>query len=316
MKLSIVATMYMSAPYLYEFCDRCKAVARQKAGDDYEIILVNDGSPDDSLAIALELRHFDNHIVVIDLSRNYGHHKAVMMGLMHACGERVFLIDCDLEESPELLTDFWERLDANADIDVIYGIQTTRKGGVFEKISGWAFYRIINALSNVKLTPNVIMARLMTAGYVQALTAHKDQEVYLFGLLSFTGFRQEGVQVAKLDKGSSTYTLRKRLSLSINAITNFSNYPLYFIFYTGIGVSTFSFVCILLIFINWIFVSEKIVVGWTSLALSIWAVGGLVLTALGVIGIYLAKIFIETKPRPYAVVRQIYGKKVSNRTLI
>jgi putative glycosyltransferase len=189
MKLSIVASMYLSAPYLREFCGRCRAVAQRVAGDDFEIILVNDDSPDDSMAIALELRKQDGNILVIDLSRNFGHHKAMMTGLMHACGERVFLLDCDLEEPPEVLAEWWDQMDANADVDVIYGVQPSRKGGPFERMSGWLFYRLFNALSPAKLAANVIVARLMTARYVRALIEHRDQEMYLFGLLTLIGFR-------------------------------------------------------------------------------------------------------------------------------
>lgn len=308
MKLSVVTTLYQSAPYIEEFVRRVYAEAG-KLTDDYEIIMVDDGSPDKSLEVALNIQKSNPHLKIIELSRNFGHHKAMMTGLMHACGERVFLIDCDLEEPPEVLADWWVRLDANADLDVIYGVQPSRKGGWFERMSGWVFYRIINALSPVKLPPNVIVARLMTARYVRALTDHRDQEIYLFGLLTLTGFRQEAVKVAKQDKGSSTYTLLRRFSLFLNAITSFSNFPLYAIFYVGIGISTLAFVFIVFLVIKWFLFSEQGIIGWTSLTVSIWAVGGFILTALGVIGIYLAKIFSETKQRPYTTVRQIYGKQ-------
>lgn len=308
MKLSVVTTMYYSAPYLREFYNRI-VTSVNKITDDYEIIFVNDGSPDNSLQLALTFYETDPRVRVIDLSRNFGHHKAIMTGLMHTSGERVFLIDCDLEEPPEVLVDWWARLDANADLDVIYGVQSSRRGGWFERMSGWVFYRIINALSPVKLPANIIVARLMTARYVSALTENRDQEMYLFGLLAFTGFRQEGVTVVKHSKGSSTYNLLRRYSLFLNAITNFSNYPLYAIFYVGIGMSTIAFIYIAFLILRWLLYSGQVLMGWTSLAVSIWAVGGLVLTALGVIGIYLAKIFSETKPRPYTIVRQIYGKQ-------
>src|SRR5207244_3259351 len=142
-------------------------------GDDYEIILVNDGSPDDSLAVALALRTEDRRIIVVDLSRNFGHHKAMMTGLMRSRGDRVFLIDCDLEEPPEVLPDWWRRLDSDPELDVVYGVQASRKGGWLERLSGWVFYRLINAVSQVQLPPNVIVARLMTARYVRALADHR-----------------------------------------------------------------------------------------------------------------------------------------------
>ncbi|RJR35586.1 MAG: glycosyltransferase [Desulfobacteraceae bacterium] len=306
MKLSVVASMYMSEPYLREFYTRCVTAASKVAGADFEIVLVNDGSPDESLAAALKLRERDERVIIIDLSRNFGHHKAIMTGLMHARGERVFLIDCDLEEPPEVLPDWWNRLDQDPGLDVIFGAQFFRKGKWFERVSGWFFYRIINLLSQVKLPTNVIVARLMTARYVRALIKHKDREIYLFGLLAFCGFRQEPVEVPKQHKGSSTYTLIRRLSLFFNAVTSFTNAPLYAIFYAGISISTLSFLFVLFLIIKKLIYADTIITGWTSIAVSIWLVAGFVLTALGVIGIYLAKVFSETKPRPYTIVRHIY----------
>ena len=111
MKLSIVATLYQSSAYITEFHQRASAAARQLVGEDYEIILVNDGSPDDSLDIAVQLSDNDNHVIVVDLSRNFGHHKAMMTGLDSASGQHVFLIDSDLEEEPEWLLSFKKQMD-------------------------------------------------------------------------------------------------------------------------------------------------------------------------------------------------------------
>ena len=122
MKLSIVATLYQSAPYIDEFHKRASASAKQLLGDDYEIVLVNDGSPDNSLDLAIRLTERDSHVVVVDLSRNFGHHKAMMTGLAHAKGELVFLIDSDLEEEPEWLLSFASAM-LDKRCDVVYGVQ-------------------------------------------------------------------------------------------------------------------------------------------------------------------------------------------------
>ena len=128
MKLSIVATLYRSAPYISEFHARTSAAARQLVGEDYEIVLVNDGSPDNSLELAARLTDSDTHVVVVDLSRNFGHHRAMMAGLKHAKGARIFLIDSDLEEDPEFLLSFAEQMQERK-CDVVYGVQERRKGG-------------------------------------------------------------------------------------------------------------------------------------------------------------------------------------------
>ena len=143
MKLSIVATLYQSAHHIVEFYERASATAKKLAGDDYEIILVNDGSPANSLGIAVRLTELDGHVVLVDLSRNFGHHKAMMTGLAHTQGDRIFLIDSDLEEAPEWALDFTEKMNVE-DCDVVYGVQKNRKGGWFERWSGECYYRKIN----------------------------------------------------------------------------------------------------------------------------------------------------------------------------
>ena len=153
MDLSIVTTMYYSASYLEEFYNRITTTAG-KIADDYEIIFVNDGSPDNSLDLAISFYERDDRVRVIDLSRNFGHHKAIMTGLSHAKGEVVFLIDCDLEEDPELLGKFYDELKCS-DADVIYGVQQARKGGFVEKISGNIFYWMFNLLSSYPVPTNL-----------------------------------------------------------------------------------------------------------------------------------------------------------------
>src|ERR1700736_2509099 len=132
MRLSIVTTLYMSEPYLVEFHRRVRSTA-EKITSDVEVIFVGDGPPDGSLDMALSLLSRDSDLRVIELSRNFGHHKAIMTGLAHATGDLVFLIDSDLEEDPELLTRFYERL-AKGDCDVVFGVQEARRGGLVERV--------------------------------------------------------------------------------------------------------------------------------------------------------------------------------------
>src|SRR3954468_11917273 len=137
-KLSIVTTLYRSASTINEFYRRILAAAELITGD-IELVLVNDGSPDNSLDLAVELHRTDARVVVVDLSRNFGHHKAMMTGLAHATGDLVLLIDSDLEEEPELLGYFHERF-AKGDCDVVFGVQETRRGGLFERVTGALFF--------------------------------------------------------------------------------------------------------------------------------------------------------------------------------
>lgn len=304
MKLSIVATLYRSASHLEEFHRRATAAARSVADDDYEIVFVNDGSPDDSLERAVRISAIDPHLVVVDLSRNFGHHKAMMTGLSHASGELVFLIDSDLEEEPEWLRDFSEQMSRER-CDVVFGFQERRRGGIVERWTGQWFYWIFNALTGLDLPENSVTARLMSRRYVNALLAHDEREIFIAGLWHITGFAQRSRPVIKHATSESSYTLRHKLSLLVNAVTSFSNAPLIAIFYTGAAISLAAAVSIAYLFVNWFFMSRPMS-GWTSVMASIWLIGGLVISFIGVVGIYLSKIFIETKRRPYTIVRSVF----------
>jgi putative glycosyltransferase len=305
MDLSIVTTLYYSAPHLEEFYNRvCEAA--EKATGDYEIIFVNDGSPDNSLEIAISLCERDGRVKVVDLSRNFGHHKAIMTGLGQARGELVFLLDSDLEEEPELLGRFYSEL-KNSGADVVYGVQEARKGGFFERVTGSVFFRLFNLLSSYPVPADLITARLMSNRYVASLIEHQDREVFLAGLWAITGFKQVPCVVKKHDKGSTTYSLGRRISNLVNAITSFSSKPLVFIFYLGSVVVLLSTVAGLYLIVRRIFFGVYLA-GWPSLIVSVWLLGGLILFCLGIIGIYLSKIFMETKQRPYTVIRQVYER--------
>ncbi len=306
MKLSVVATLYHSAPFINEFYQRVSDSARKLVDEDYEIILVNDGSPDDSLKIAAQITESDSHLMVIDLSRNFGHHKAMMTGLSYASGEWILLIDSDLEEEPECLISFAEQLQKDK-CDVVYGVQEQRKGGWFERWSGRWFYHFFKTLTGFALPENVVTARLMSRRYVDALLLHKEREVFLAGLWQITGFLQSPQVIKKLNTNKTTYTIRRKMSLLVNSVTSFSNKPLIGIFYLGISISLVAVIYISYLIINWMFLAKPLS-GWTSVMASIWLLGGMVISFIGVVGIYLSKIFSETKQRPYTIVRQIYAK--------
>lgn len=309
MKLSVVTTMYYSAPYIKEFYERIiKTIKEITDFDDYEIIFVNDGSPDNSLEIALGLLNNDEKVKIIDLSRNFGQHKAIMTGLSHIKGDYIFLLDGDLEEEPELLKKFWYEMNRAKNVDVVYGVQGRRKGNFFERITGNVFYWLFNYLSSTKLSPNLITCRLMSQRYVAALVSYKEQEIFLAGLWSDTGFIQKPLLVNKLSNSPTTYNLRKKFKIVVNSITSFSNKPLILVFYLGILTTVAAFFYALFLSVRKIFYGINID-GWTSITVSIWLIGGIIIFSIGVIGIYLSKIFIEVKNRPYTIIKNIYEKQ-------
>ena len=310
MKLSVVTTLYFSAPYIKEFYARIIPVIKNKYSS-YEIIFVNDGSPDNSLNLCLEILPNDHNIKVVDLSRNFGHHKAILAGLSLADGDHVFLIDIDLEEPPECLDDLLQKLNDEKDLDVAYGVQPARKGKIFERLSGQLFYNLITYLTDIDYPINALAARLMTYRYVKEVLKYKEKEIDLWGIFSLVGYNQGKVIIKKSNKGSSVYTFRKKLSLAVNTITSLSNKPLLIISFIGAVILMLSSSYILFLIVQKLFFRE-ITEGWTSTLVSIWFIGGLNLFATGIIGIYLSKIFLETKNRPLTVIREIYQNSENN----
>lgn len=303
MELSIVATLYRSAGHMEEFCARASRAAEQVT-PSYEIILVNDGSPDNSLDVALALQRAHPHIKVVDLSRNFGHHAAMMTGLAQTTGNLVFLIDSDLQEDPELLGNFHDVLHRQH-ADVVYGVQDNRQGHWFERVSGNLFYKMFNVLSSDPIPANLMTVRLMTRRYIDALLQHREVELIISGLWARTGFRQVGVPVQKKPKKGTTYNLLRKITLMVNAVTSFSDKPLVAIFYIG------TIICLVATLSAGILIARRLVFGmiasgWLSMIVSLWLASGLVLFAQGVLGIYLAKIYLEVKRRPIAIIRHVY----------
>jgi putative glycosyltransferase len=305
MNLSIVTTLYQSAPYILEFHQRASAAARQLVGEDYEIVLVNDGSPDYSLDLAVQLTESDSHIIVVDLSRNFGHHKAMMTGLSYAKGKRIFLIDSDLEEEPEWLLNFDRQMNQEQ-CDVVFGVQEQRKGNWFEQWSGNWFYRIFRVLTRIEQPDNIVTARLMTQRYVAALVAHRERELNIGGLWITTGFDQSQQIVHKHATSPTTYTLTRKISHLVNAITSFSSAPLVFTFYVGLLISLSAVLFIMFLVFRFFFISAP-PDGYISLIASIWLFSGLNIFFMGLQGIYISKVFLEVKQRPYSIIKNVYG---------
>lgn len=303
MDISVVTTLYYSAPYIEEFYTRICQHA-EACGFSFEILFVNDGSPDRSAELVLKLREKDPRVTLVDLSRNFGHHKAIMTGLSFAKGDLVFLIDVDLEEPPELLSTFYEKMKMSQ-ADVVYGIREKREDKGLTKLFASLYWTVFTWLSNVEIPSNQLMARLMSQRYVSNLTRLNDQEVFLPGLWALTGFEQIPVTCRKLSKGESTYTLRKRMAQMIDSITSFSSKPLFLIFNLGIFIAFVSACAGAYLIFRRVFF-DNFLDGWPSLMVAIWFLGGLTLFALGTIGIYLAKTYNEVKQRPLTIVKAVY----------
>ena len=308
MKISIISTLYRSEKYLDQFISECLAAFNEINCDDFEFVFVNDGSPDDSVAHLLAKRQTIRNIKIVDLSRNFGHHYAIHAGLNHVNGDYVLLIDNDLETSPQVLVDFYNEIKANPELDVVYGYQCSRKGGFAERHSGSLFYKVFNYFSEVKIPPNILTERLMSKNYVAALAALPDRNIFYAGLMYWVGFKQKGIPVVKgYRKGSSTYTFRKKIALMVNAIASFTAYPLKMLFNLGMLISIVSVTAAVFLIIRKFIYPENILSGYTSLIVVILLSTGLIITAIGILGIYMEKIFNQVKGRPNYIIRKIYN---------
>ena len=310
MKISVVTTLYRSARYVAEFHRRALG-AVSSVTSDIEFVYVDDGSPDESLDAVKALLGGRAAIRIVVLSRNYGHHPAIMTGLAHATGDLVFLVDSDLEEPPELFMRLYERLrsaPAADPIDVVFATQTVRKGGIFERVTGALFYSLFNLLSVTQVPPNWMIARLMTQRYVRALIAHEEREIFLGGLMRLAGFRQEGVEATKGSRGTTTYSVAKRALGVLNAVTSFSDRPLLLIFAAGIVFSLLSFFGLVYLLARIYVFGVQYLAGWASTMLLINFFGGLTLASIGVVGLYLARVFVEVKRRP-CVVKEVLSSE-------
>lgn len=307
MKLSVVSTMYRSAPFLDAFYQRVSAAAHGLVGDDYEIVLVNDGSPDDSLDRAVALSEKDPRVVVVNLSRNFGHHAAIVAGLSQTVGDKVFLLDCDLEEHPEWLEEFAERMQ-QTQADVVYGMQEERTAGFWSNLYGEVFWRALNAFSAVRIGHNPMTCRLMNRNYVDALLSVEDRVLYLAGVFAWTGFRQEALPRVKSPRPvrqASSYSLTRKLVQVADSFSSFSVAPLTAVFLMGLVIWLGSVGYGVVLFARKLFAPDTVLSGFASLMLSLWFLSGTMILVLGILGLYIAKIFQEVKRRPLYIVRNV-----------
>ncbi|MEI6555573.1 MAG: glycosyltransferase family 2 protein [Paludibacter sp.] len=304
--ISIVTTLYRSERFLDKFVAQCEAAMTEISCDNYEIVFVNDGSPDNSLAKVLQLKETNKNIVAVDLSRNFGHHYAIMAGLNCASGESVFLIDCDLEVPPTHIPTFYNKFNEEQ-CDVVYGVQETRKGSFVERAVGGLFYSFFNSLTDTRIPENLLTERLMSRRYVNELIKLGDKNIFMAGMMQWVGFKQVPITIKKGQReGKSTYTLGKRIALSMQAITSFSSYPLVVLFKFGFFISAISIITGLYFLIYKLINPEVVLSGFTFLIVALLFSVGVIVSSLGVLGIYIDKLFNQTKNRPTFIVKEIY----------
>lgn len=275
---------------------------------NWELILVDDGSRDRSAAVIFDLREADPRVKGIKLARNFGFQVAVTAGLEHAQGDATILMDGDLQDPPEVISDMiaqWKQGN-----DVVYGVRSRRAGETwFKKTTAHAFYRVIQRITNVDIPVDTGDSRLMDRRVVEALLQMPERHRFLRGMVSWVGFKQTGVQYDRQPRfaGETKFSLRKMVQFALDAITSFSYFPLQLASYIGFAMAAISGLCILLVIVLRLFGSSAPLLGQATTLVTVLFLGSVQLICLGIIGEYLGRIYDEVKQRPLYLVDQTWG---------
>jgi len=301
-KISIVVPVYNSAAFMHNLVGAIDT-EKQKNGWDLELILVDDGSRDNSFAKIEELAAIYRYIRGLKLSKNFGHQIAVKTGLSHCTGDYVAIIDDDLQDPPSLLPHFFSYLDKG--YDVAYGVRKKRKESFIKRFSYNSFYRILKSMSDIYIPIDSGDFCVMKAHVVANMLKLREQNPFLRGIRAWVGFKQIGVEYerqARLE-GESGYTLKKLLKIAMDGIFSFSSAPIRLITMLGIIGFLFALVYSLNIIIGY-FVYGIEARGFASLAILISFFSSLMLVCLGIIGEYIVRIYDEVRARPYVVIEK------------
>lgn len=312
MRLSIVIPCFNEQGSLEELHRRVSAAAARSVGPSYEIIFINDGSTDSSWALMDALVARDSHCVAIDLSRRHGQQLAATAGLNACTGDRVLMMDADLQDPPELLGEMMRKMDAGA--DVVYGERIARRGeGLFKRVSATLFYRIINRVADVQIPVDAGEFRLMSARVVQVLNEMPEQHRFIRGMVSWAGFKQAAVRYERPPRvrGQSGYSIRRMSQLAGDAITGLSMRPLRLASFVGVLAAIAGVVGALCLLADWL--AGKPVQGWAGAMVVALLLGGAQLLAIGIVGEYLGRLHFEAKRRPLYVVREVKRAAVRGR---
>ena len=304
-KVSIVVPVYNEEDNLREFHKRITEVM-SKEPYEYSIVFVNDGSSDGSAVILNELAKEDAHVEAYLLSRNYGHQMALTCGLDNADGDAVVTMDGDLQHPPEIVPQLLRLWEDGNEI-VITKRMATEDAGFIKNLTSAAYYKLINTMSKVEITPGGSDFRLMDRIAVDAFKEYRERARFIRGLISTLGFKVAKVEFVAPPRfaGHSKYNLRKMLHFALDGITAFSNLPLRWAFYIGLVFGIFSIGLLgHVLYVK--FISNDAVPGWATTVASVLLLGGIQLIGIGILGEYIGRIFEEVKHRPlYLVSRHI-----------
>lgn len=308
-RLGIVAPCYNEAAGLPEFVRRVKAVCGS-VGCDHEIVIVNDGSRDDTLAVALSLAAQDESVRVVNLLRNFGHQAAVTAGLDVVDADAVVLIDSDLQDPPEVITEMVAAWRSGA--DVAYGQRRKREGETaFKLLTAKIFYRLLRWMTRSNIPADTGDFRLMDRRVVEVLRSMRERHRFIRGMVSWVGGRQVAVTYDRKPRfaGETKYPLRKMVAFAIDAITSFSIMPLRLVTFLALTVIALTLVAALVVVGVKLINPNYFIPGYPSIIITIVFFGGVQLLALGLIGEYLGRMYEAVKARPIYIIEQVYRQR-------
>ena len=287
--------------------------AAEQWNEDHELLVVDDGSTDGTLAILESLAASDSRLKVVSLTRNFGHQAAVTAGLHHARGGIVCVLDADLQDPPEEILPFINRV--RNGMDVVYAVRRKRKEGVFKRVSYFLYYRILRRVATLDIPLDAGDFCVMNANVVHAINSLPERNRFVRGLRTWVGFRQEGMAYERSARyaGAPKYTFFRLLRLATDGIVNFSYRPLQLIMLLGMTVGVMAFLLGMLVLIQYLGdytiagYNPRQSRGWTSLVLTLLFSSAVQLFCLGILGEYLGRLFEESKRRPIYLVRRRIG---------
>lgn len=305
MKLSIIIPCYNEEDMLTALSERLEAILPQLEVDDYEVIIINDGSTDGTEGIIRSLARNNEKYKAIHLSRNFGHQAALVAGLAHFSGDAAFLLDADLQDPPELINRFIGKYEEG--YDVVYGVKRSRRENIFKKICYRLYYKALKILAEIEIPLESGDFCLLSKRVVSIIISMPERNKFLRGLRTWVGFKQYALEYdrEKRQRGASKYTLGKLLKLSNDGIFGFSKMPLKISFWLGIVICLLCIIAGILYLILYLTSDiHEILPGYTSLILSILFLGGVQLLSLGIIGGYIGRIYDVTRQRPEYIIKE------------
>jgi len=300
-KISIVTPVFGCNESLYQLYQRLEK-ALSAITSDFEIIMINDASPDNAWQVISDLAEKDDRVKGVNLSRNFGQHCAITAGLDFAQGDWVVVMDCDLQDQPEEIIKLYNK--AQEGFDVVFGRRYQRKDSYFKRLGSIVFYEIYDYFTESKIDNTIANFSIISASVVKQLRKLREQNRSYPLFVNWVGFKRANINIEHAERpgGTSSYTFKKLINLAIDSIVSQSNKPLKLSIYVGFSMSFLS-----LFYASWLtvkyFMYEIPVEGWTSVIVSIYFIGGLLFANMGMLGLYLGKIFDEAKNRPLYVVK-------------